>query len=323
VTIKEIAFRVDCGRTAGFGHLVRSFALAQKFVQLGYTISFFVPQSAVSGAQQLLPNHYTVFPTPETTEEDDLTHLKNHTQANQWVVIDSYLLSANYYRQLHFANRKLFKIDDFAEHIDAVDVVLNSNFFARDLNYQANTLSHCTLMLGPPYHPIRDAFWAQQQTTESIRPLLLMGGSDPTHATLATLNALALQPELLPQGIDVIIGPANQDRLAIEHCCSANGWFPHYNPKAIAELMAHSSIIITAAGSTTFEALFFNKPMVLLVAADNQRQNAHYLQQQGLARLANSPADVAKLLNQVTRSTHAMTVGAKLLPSLEQHFKLE
>lgn len=317
---KEIAFRVDCGTSAGFGHLVRSFALAQKVARLGYSISFFVPAAAKIAAASLLPKGYRLYAVPEDNGREDLSHLLRNTQIGQWIIVDSYTLPGSYYSSLHKANRKLFKIDDFGLNVECADVVLNSNFFAKDYNYSNKTPSDCRLLLGPEYHPIRDAFWSHKAHTSQARPLIIMGGSDPAHATLTILEALSTLPHKFSDGFDVVIGPANNDRKAIAKLCNKHNWLAHINPANIAELMAQASAVITAAGSTTFEALLLNKPMILLVTAENQQKNAEFLQRQGLATLARAPQQIPELLEGPLTQANRLNIGAALEHALTNIF---
>ena len=134
---------------------------------------------------------------------------------------------------------------------------------------------------------IRDEFrevrGKKSQQTGMYRILVTMGGADPDNTTLRVINALRdLAGEV---SLTVVLGGSNPHEKSIREAIIA---YPHpvqirQNISDMAEEMAACDLLVTAAGSTTLEALYLGVPMLTIVLADNQRKIAETLDSNGWA----------------------------------------
>lgn len=264
---------VECFDTQ---HMDKVTASATKLrIQLLPPVMPFIPeQRATDDCQRLLATHVlgllrkgAALPC-QTTEHDSAAVAKPASI----VLVDHYSIDAPFYHELKRQHPQLLlaAIDDLANRQLPVDVLLDQNFQAPDLQrgsdvqlshgdskstpaqgdyaqtpwrYQGLLPAHCLTLIGPHYALLRDEFVQRRQeptaltVSPSIRRVLIsFGGSDPDRFTEQVLRAL----HALSQQTAELNGLA---RCAID-VVVGNAYPDLVALKALTDSMAHTTLHI-------------------------------------------------------------------------------
>ena len=150
------------------------------------------------------------------------------------------------------------------------------------------------LLLGTKYTPLRDEFRAAASalkkdlgphTDKRKRILVTMGAADPDNVTRLVLQALDMIGAAGSYHVRVVLGPAYDhgdpaDSLGLEYV---------ETKRAVCDMAGEfrwADVVISGAGSTSWELCFLGKAMLSLVLAENQRPIAECLAQRGAARVS-------------------------------------
>ena len=284
--------RADASTGIGVGHVMRSMALAQAWQQDGGVAFFAAAEMPAPLAQRLVSSGLRVEEVAgQPGSADDLHHTVALASANGagCVVADGYAFGATWQRGVKDAGLALVVIDDYGHAGPyCADVVLNQNLAADSALYREREPG-TRLLLGSPYTLLRSEFTTFRGETRGVpsagrRILVTLGGSDPENVTLEVVRALA-----------TITGPALEVRIL------AGGSYPHLaelksalaaapdtweivvDSAQMPEQMRWADLAISAAGSTSWELAFMQVPMILIVAAENQREIGRRLAEAGAA----------------------------------------
>jgi spore coat polysaccharide biosynthesis predicted glycosyltransferase SpsG len=201
------------------------------------------------------------------------------------VVTDSYLYDAAYLRALHHEEVALVAIDDLARlPAYPCDVLVNPNLAGEEKLY-AGRAENARRLLGPRYVMLRREFSRHRTSVRSIgtvakRLLVTFGGVDPKNGGALALKALALLPAL---EVDFVIGAGNihGDDLTAKARALRHVRVVH-DARDMAGLIMHSEMLLSAGGTTVWEAAALGAPMLLAAAAPEEASAAERLARGGL-----------------------------------------
>lgn len=278
----HLALRVDGGPEIGYGHLVRTGALAETVLGHGHTVT--CSSTTPNVAASVYPDAVDVLPLDPATEPETFTDWIRREQPDV-VLTDSYEVDREYQHLLDSLSPCLAVILDDTRHTVCADILINGNIYALNLEYEyeGNPPKRC---LGIEYLLLREEI--RTLTAQSApwrdppeRVLVTMGGSDVRGVTPEVLPAFA-NTDLL---VDVVIGPGFDEELEyeIERIASevAADIRLSYDPMDLAERMFKSDLAVSAAGSTTYELLALDTPTIGIPQADNQIPIAEALSERG------------------------------------------
>lgn len=287
---------------------MRCWALAQALQARGATVHFLGLCESEALRNRITASGFAFAPVraphPDPT---DLATVRSLAREGDWLVLDGYHFDTAYQRQAQAAGLRLLVVDDNA-HLPAyaATVLLNQNPEADQLPYEM--APEAVFLAGARYSLLRSEFapWRDARPAPPLvaqRFLITMGGADPENATLVALKGLE-QARIAGAEAVVILGPANQhgDVLAAE---AAELDLPIRfirSPENMAELLTQADLAISAAGGTCWELAFLGVPSLLLVIAENQRQNAAWMAEAGAAVVADlTPTAIAGALQALSR----------------------
>jgi len=280
-------FRTDGSRTIGVGHVFRCLALAEALQERGVASCFAVTATPVAIQEVIRQHGHAVQPlSPKLPEIAQLSALAAR-RATRLLCVDTYAADEQYYRGLQAAGLRLVSIDDFAAFPITAEWVVNQNAYAAELSYQVPASTR--LLLGPRYALLRRQF-RETRAAATAPPatsyiLVLIGGTDPHQWSLRLARSL-LQTLPAPFEIVVIVGPATSARAELEQLAQKQPRLCiKYQPADLPQVMAGATLAISGAGVTTYELACLGVPSLLLIVADNQRQNAAALGRLGIARV--------------------------------------
>jgi UDP-2,4-diacetamido-2,4,6-trideoxy-beta-L-altropyranose hydrolase len=270
--------RADGNSDIGMGHVMRCLSIAEAACDYngGNIKPVFI--TADEGCKAMIGDRgfeSIVLGTDYKDMESELPRLLDILDKSDVILVDSYQVTVNYYRELG----KLCKVaclEDMGEPYP-VDVLINYNIYAPSLKekYVKSDISPRKIYLGLEYMPLRTAFRTglDYNVREKITNVMLTtGGSDPMYASGAILEKIVSIPDIT---IHAVSGPFNKnaDRLKAEYGNYRNVVI-HENVKDMKALMKKCDVIITATGSTIYEVSALGVPMICFYFAENQRQGA-------------------------------------------------
>ena len=257
------SFLIDTGPTIGLGHLSRSLILLHALVRRDVACQLYCadPTTARSVGRAAEPMPLRLADLPQA----DL------------IVCDSYRLGPADYMALHGQGKLLAALDDLADRPLPVDVVINHNVYAPQLDYAR--VSTAKVLAGPDYALVSDRVIAAARQHAAQAPddkmVVSFGGTDD-----GSIAARVAQ-ELLPRTgvrIEVIVAASREPSSAIRDLAQArpDRIVLHHGPDVPA-LLARARLYVGAAGMMSFEAFTIGLNLVVVPIAANQRPGAEAL----------------------------------------------
>jgi len=296
--IEKVLFKTVASNSIGFGHLFRCLSLAEALESYGINSVFL----ANAEAENKISEYGFAFVCSESFNYNDIERIR--TIDPDVVVVDSYLANSSYIEGLakeHF----LVQFDDNNDICGEIsaDILINGNIHARDLNYVSKK-KRTRFLLGPEYLVMKSEYWSPESSDESENSLLITtGGADFFDLMPKFLEAL----KTLPVKKKVIVGPGfSQSQIwKLEMLSKYMTDFELiYTPSSLKDYIAHSSIVLSASGSTIYEILAMKRLPVIFTIADNQRMISKKLEGFGITNLGwHENIDFEKLPEIIQRET--------------------
>ncbi len=286
----HLIIRADGGSKIGYGHLVRTAAIAREFLDEGNKVTYATT-------------------TPETVEEispekTDVTTLCSRSDPSpfvEWIrdnlpdaaLIDAYTADTEYQRKINELVPLAVYTDD-ARHSICADVLINGNLYAPDLVYDF-VGEPPTQLLGPDFVPLRNEIrlFADQEPPwrdPPRRALITMGGSDIENRTPTVIRSF----DGFDLHVDAIVGPGFSEQQEHEVHIAAESTDVSVsvtrNPNDLAERMFQADIAVSTASSTTYELLALGTPIVCEPVAENQEPIAAALGKRDAATIVKNGA---------------------------------
>jgi len=287
-----LLMRADAGMDLGSGHVMRSLALAQAWQREGGQAMFASTEMPAQLAERLHSSELQLERMScQPGSSEDLACTVSIASANRaaCVVADGYRMGSNWQKGIKAAGLPLVIIDDYGHsgHYYA-DVVLNQNLGADPSLYHRRE-SGTRLLLGAEYALLRSEFIAFRRERRDVPPiaqrlLVTLGGSDPQNVSEKIVRALDAVADTKFE-VRVVQGGSYPHRGSLEAAVAAVSYPCELvvDARDMPKLMTWADLAVSAAGSTAWELAFMGLPMVLIVAADNQREVARRLAECGAA----------------------------------------
>ena len=263
----NICILANGGFTIGMGHITRMLTLANS-LKFEFNITFLCDNSCsyIEGINRVKQEGFAVKIIKENLEEI-LQELKCEV-----IIIDKYDISSDFLLDLN-KKYKIIYIDD-NNHLDyyPVDILINQNFYSVNFHYKSkkDTLK----LLGNSYVFLRDEFYKANKVLinkDIMDVLITVGGSDNNNITLQILKKI----KNYNFKKHVIIGPAFKYSNELRKINDSNIIF--YDNPNMSKVMEKIDVAISGCGSTLYELFYLGLPTIGLVLADNQVNNANYL----------------------------------------------
>lgn len=244
---RKIYFRADAGPEIGYGHYIRSLALADMLKQ-DFDCTMFTQTPTdyqLRECESVCP--IVVLPNDDSKFDKFLEYL----HGDEIVVLDNYFFTTDYQRAIKAKGCKLVCIDDMHDKHYVADVVINHG--CTDLSlFEAE--HYTRLCLGLDYALLRRPFWKLNEKLERIPKsyAICFGGADSHNLTCAYAE---LVTSLYPNSrVIAIIGDSYQykDILSTIPMVEIR---KRLSASEMASLFASVENVICSASTTCFEAL--------------------------------------------------------------------
>jgi len=305
----HVAFRVDASSVVGGGHAHRCLALADALRERGANC-LFVTRSSSTVLVPGLKRHDLIelsMDEPDSAVPRELSLAM--PSGVDWLVVDHYGLDSVFEEACRPWARRILAVDDLANRPHTADLLLDQTPGRVADRYRGLLTPGCVVLLGADYALLRAEFamarpeslHRRERSGDLERLLIAFGASDPCNyagEALALVKAAGLHCR-----VDVVLGPRPR------HGDAVRALADHY-PFAVevfdgvddmAALLAAADLAIGAGGVAALERCCLGLPSLLVVLADNQRDNASRLASEGAAHVLEcasalvSPASAAAL----------------------------
>jgi spore coat polysaccharide biosynthesis predicted glycosyltransferase SpsG len=262
----------------GWGHAVRSAALAAAFRRLGISTRILTRAADPALVQQLEDSGEVVEVLTQDLDEIEGTVAAIQAAGARMLVLDSYALGQAFLEGVHEATGVTRTvIDDLADRDLPCEALLNPNPFAGQLDLARFAAS--LQLLGTGYALLRQGFAPENRPGRELDPanprvLVTLGGGPLGARTVDLASALDALDQ--PLSLDLLLGSgAAGVSAAREFAASAHHEVRlHVDRPDVERLLAQTTMAISAAGTTCFELAACGVPALLLVAVPNQRRGA-------------------------------------------------
>lgn len=263
----KVLFRNDANNEIGYGHFIRSLALAH-MLKNDFDLFFATVQPTDYQKKEIVriggqyielekDSHFDVFISLLTGDEI--------------VVLDNYFFSSDYQKKIKEKGCKLVCIDDIHDMHFVADVVINHAEGIDTSDYK--TEAYTQLFLGLKYAILRPEFLCRKKKTGN-EVLISMGGADKNNNTLHVLKLLEQKKKDLDYNIVTGDSFIYQDELKkfAENSSLTLRFFKNLTASEMADLMLRCSAIICPPSTISYEYLSLSGgEMYLNMVADNQK----------------------------------------------------
>jgi UDP-2,4-diacetamido-2,4,6-trideoxy-beta-L-altropyranose hydrolase len=281
----HVAFRADGGPQIGYGHLIRSAALAEQLLTAGHTVA--LSTTTPTTAAEVFPAAVDVFELPTRGDPDPFV-TQIDTVSPDIVFTDSYSVDTDYQRAIR-ERVPLAVLQDDARHAVCADLFVNGNLYAPDLQYEFLSEPPETC-LGTEYALLRREIREQAAIEPPWREqpehaIIMMGGSDIGGLTPTVVRAF----DGFDLRVDAIVGPGCSDTQQQEVQTAATRSDADVrvrrDPDDLVDRLAEADFAVSTASSATYELLALGTPIVSIPVVDNQEPIAAALEYRDAAAI--------------------------------------
>ena len=303
--MNTLYIRTEANVTTAMGHMARCLTIADAVKALGGQAVFIVAEEG--SAKFPKERGHEVICLDRKWDDFDgeievMTSLIKEKNIKS-LLVDSYYVNEAYMAALNKLTY-LSYIDDLYEKIWPVSCIINYSIYAEGLPEKAAQSSEDSkdkfcykmdypetdLILGTGYFPLRKEFLpiVKRQIHEKIKNVLVVtGGSDIYHFMLNILVHIMNDSELKDVNFNFICGSFHEDReKLLEMAKDADNIKILNTQPSLKEVMDQSDIMISAGGTTLYEAASCGLPAICFSFADNQHYNVWSFDSEGYALYA-------------------------------------
>jgi UDP-2,4-diacetamido-2,4,6-trideoxy-beta-L-altropyranose hydrolase len=288
----RLLLRADATTEGGTGHMMRTLALAEAWLDAGGRATWLVAATPPALLERIAREGIEIerVSVPAGSADDaDLLRARLETDRTAMAALDGTQFRDAFLDGLGTAGPRVLVIDDAADRpAYPVGFVLNQNAHADRAEYPADAT--CRFLLGTRFVLLRREFAVPPppRTTPAIarNVLVTFGGADPTGMTAVTIDALRRLPEEIRSAlrVRVIVGAANRDGARIEAAVAdPDLGFRASVDRDVTDMPAHmawADLAVTSGGSTVWELARTGCPALVVETVPVER-----LLVSGLARV--------------------------------------
>lgn len=272
MTKTKVYFRADASATIGYGHFVRTLALAD-MLKDDFDCTFFTTSPSAYQIEEMGKVCRYIALTEETKFEDFI----NLLNGDEIVVLDNYFFTTEYQRTIKAKGCKLVCVDDLHNRHFVSDAVLNPALLSTS---EYDVEPYTKLCLGLEYALLRKPFIKQSNNVEKVygRWLLAFGGSDFDNMTEKYLSFL--QGDSRVKEVTVIVGDAYKyyDNLKNYNKASI---YKNLTAEEMSIKMRQAEYAVLPSSTITIEALASGCKVANGYFVDNQIETSMMYKQEG------------------------------------------
>jgi UDP-2,4-diacetamido-2,4,6-trideoxy-beta-L-altropyranose hydrolase len=301
----KIAIRTDSSLDMGTGHVMRCLTLANAMEKRGATAAFICRQDRGNLCDQIEAAGFPVERLPASPElgsgtkdaEESYRAVHRLGFEPDLLVVDHYSLDERWEHALRSAVRRILVLDDLANRAHDCDVLLDSNLHDSPASRYAGLVGQETrVFVGPQYALLRPEFdrVAPRTRDQGVgRMLIFFGGADPSNEALKLVHALRALAPRVPRAV-MVLGPINPHAEEIRRAASGLTGIELIGvTHEMARLMADADLSLGTCGGAAWERCVLGLPALVVVSAENQRDDARILHSLGAVRNLGEAGDTS------------------------------
>jgi UDP-2,4-diacetamido-2,4,6-trideoxy-beta-L-altropyranose hydrolase len=220
------------------------------------------------------------------------------------MIVDHYELDVHFESAARAWAQSIVVIDDFPGRRHDCDILIDPTPGRLPLVYSGVVSKRAALLLGVEYYMVGEAFRLERPTAlarrrqgKEARDLLIAcGATDPSNLTRRALDEL--RDVAWASQITVVLSAAaphlQSVRDAISHLQTRARLVVDASASEIAALYSSADLAIGAAGVSTYERCCLGLPTIMVVTADNQRDNAAATEAAGAVHFLGDARSMAR-----------------------------
>ena len=269
---RKIYFRADASATIGYGHFIRTLALAD-MLKDDFDCTFFTTSPSVYQIEEM----GKVCGYIELTEETKFEDFINLLNGDEIVVLDNYFFTTEYQRTIKAKGCKLVCIDDLHNRHFVSDAVLNPALLSTS---EYDVEPYTKLCLGLEYALLRKPFIKQDTNVEKVygRWLIAFGGSDFDNMTEKYLSFL--QGDSRIKEVTVIVGDAYKYYANLKNYTKAT-IYKNLTAEEMSIKMRQAEYAVLPSSTISIEALASGCKVANGYFVDNQIETSMMYKQEG------------------------------------------
>lgn len=270
---RKIFFRADAGAAIGYGHFIRSLALADMLKE-DFDCTFFTQT----------PSDYQIREASkvcrlETLPADDVRFglFLDHLRGDEIVVLDNYFYTTEYQQAIKAKGCQLVCIDDMHDRHYVADVVINHGTDKASLldvePYTRLCLGLKWALLRRPFLEAAERGLSHRKADKMEKVAVCFGGSDPLDFT-GRFVARLLQTSV--REITAVVGDGYSPKDSLAHDARVN-YRSRLSAEEMAEVFTKADAVFCSASSVCLEALACGAKVAAGWYVDNQKGFYDYL----------------------------------------------
>jgi UDP-2,4-diacetamido-2,4,6-trideoxy-beta-L-altropyranose hydrolase len=293
----KVAIRADASLEIGTGHVMRCLALAGTLTDRGAKVVFICLNQTGHLRERIEEAGFEVEVLApddgygirwERDAEQSLDALRRLAFEPDLMVVDQYDLDVRWERAIRSYAGRILVIDDLANRTHDCDILLDPNLHdSPESRYTGLVGEGTRVFVGPQYALLRPEF---ERVSPRIRDqgvgkvFVFFGGSDSSNEAGKIVDAMRALGARAPRTV-LVLGPINPHAQEIRR---ATLELPEIElleaTNEIARLMAESDLALGTCGGAAWERCILGLPALVVVSAENQKDDARILHSLGAVR---------------------------------------
>jgi len=284
MTNQVALIRASASPQVGGGHIVRCMALAHELTAQGWVCKFVSGPETATTIPMVSEYEIITIDESDPTREPEAIR-QQYGQDVPVVIIDHYQRGYKFETECRKWADKIVVLNDVPSDAHNADLLLDQSGGRTPTEYSGLIPNSCELILGPGYSLLRHQFssFGPVDFKEKLihpRIFISMGATDGNNLTATAMDAV--NNTLPGSNVDVMLSAKAPHLPEIQAKCLENALTRlHVDSADPALFMAHATFAIGTAGINLWERCALGIPSILLIAAENQRDNALHVVAEG------------------------------------------
>ncbi|NTV12001.1 MAG: UDP-2,4-diacetamido-2,4,6-trideoxy-beta-L-altropyranose hydrolase, partial [Zoogloea sp.] len=291
-----IVVRADATPEIGSGHVMRCAALGMRLKARGATVHFICAPLPARLGEWLRGRGFGLTELDGGEAGDWRSDLAATRAATlplgvpDVLIVDHYRLAREWEAGMRAHARRILVIDDLADRDHDCDLLLDQNLHENaETRYARRLPPHARQFLGPRHALLREEFdeagLERVRDGEVKRLLVFFGGTDPGDQTLKVLDALRILDRAPAESV-IVLGPAHPAPERVrEQAAGLPGVKLLDATEHMSRLISQADLAIGTCGVAAWERCALGLPTLVVITAENQRDDAHILHRLGAVEL--------------------------------------
>jgi UDP-2,4-diacetamido-2,4,6-trideoxy-beta-L-altropyranose hydrolase len=302
-----VAIRVDASHELGTGHVMRCLTLADMLRQRGAALMFICREHVGHLCDLIERRGFVVRRLPAEPEkvafgdcermlgvawqsdaDQSAAALRQWNESIDLLVVDHYGIDGRWERAVRSLAARVFVLDDLANRPHTCDVLLDQNLHDAPAQRYAGLVDSSTrVFVGPRYALLRpefDTLGPRLRADGLRRMIVFFGGTDPSGECLKVLAALQMLAADAPRSV-FVLGPLHARASEVRRLAAGVAATAILDvTNEMARLIFEADVGLGTCGGAAWERCALGLPSLVVVNADNQRDDARILHSLGAVR---------------------------------------